>query len=145
MMSTSARHRSPRSRLTRVLAGEAPPVPLEQHDSLVNQYAAMSHAFQPRLVDSVLRLLDVLIAGIAALITAPLALAIAVVLKLSSPRAPVLYRGWRVGRGGHLFQMLKFRTLAPDAEQRLGPYLGPELTQLTEAEVTRFGRLLRAS
>ncbi len=66
-------------------------------------------------------------------------------LKLTSPRGPVLYRGWRVGRGGHLFQMLKFRTLAPDAEQRLGPFLGPELTQLTQNEVTRFGRLLRAS
>ncbi len=67
------------------------------------------------------------------------------VLKLSSPRSPVLYRGWRVGRGGHLFQMLKFRTLAPDAEQRLGPYLGPELTQLTQHEVSRVGRPLRAS
>jgi lipopolysaccharide/colanic/teichoic acid biosynthesis glycosyltransferase len=41
--------------------------------------------------------------------------------------------------------MLKFRTLAPDAEQRLGPYLGPELTQLTRDEVTRMGRILRAS
>jgi lipopolysaccharide/colanic/teichoic acid biosynthesis glycosyltransferase len=72
-------------------------------------------------------------------------LAIAVAVKLSSPRAPVLYRGWRVGRGGHLFQMLKFRTLAPDAEHRLGPYLGLELTQLTQLELSRVGRPLRAS
>ena len=86
-----------------------------------------------------------LIAGVAAVLTAPLSLAIAATVKLSSPRSPVLYRGWRVGRGGHLFQMLKFRTLAPDAEERLGPYLGPELTQLTELEVSRLGRLLRAS
>ena len=35
--------------------------------------------------------------------------------------------------------------MAPDAEQRLGPYLGPELTHLTQQEVTRLGRLLRAS
>jgi lipopolysaccharide/colanic/teichoic acid biosynthesis glycosyltransferase len=41
--------------------------------------------------------------------------------------------------------MLKFRTLAPDAEERLGPFLGPELTHLTQNEVTRLGRLLRAS
>jgi lipopolysaccharide/colanic/teichoic acid biosynthesis glycosyltransferase len=105
----------------------------------------MAHAFEPRPVDHVLRLLDAAIAGAAAVATAPLAAAIAVVLKLTSPRGPVLYRGWRVGRGGHLFQMLKFRTLAPDAETRLGPFLGPELTQLTENEVTAFGRLLRAS
>ena len=146
MMGTKAKHPANRgSRLSRVLAGETPPAPAGQHDSLVEQYAAMSHAFQPRLIDAVLRGLDVAIAGSVALLTAPLSLAIAVVLKLSSPRGPVLYRGWRVGRGGHLFQMLKFRTLAPDAEQRLGPYLGPELTALTENEVTRLGRVLRAS
>jgi lipopolysaccharide/colanic/teichoic acid biosynthesis glycosyltransferase len=118
---------------------------LEHHDALVEQYAAMAHAFERRPVDHVLRALDVVIAGSAALISAPLSLLIAVLLKLTSPRGPVLYRGWRVGRGGHLFQMLKFRTLAPDAEARLGPFLGPELTQLTQNEVTPFGRLLRAS
>jgi lipopolysaccharide/colanic/teichoic acid biosynthesis glycosyltransferase len=105
----------------------------------------MAHAFEPRPVDAALRVLDVAIAGTAAVLTAPLSLAIAVVLKLTSPRGPVLYRGWRVGRGGHLFEMLKFRTLAPDAEQRLGPFLGPELTQLTQNEVTPFGRVLRGS
>jgi lipopolysaccharide/colanic/teichoic acid biosynthesis glycosyltransferase len=41
--------------------------------------------------------------------------------------------------------MLKFRTLVPDAEERLGPYLGTELTQLTQLELSRLGRPLRAS
>jgi lipopolysaccharide/colanic/teichoic acid biosynthesis glycosyltransferase len=116
-----------------VIAGERPPEPLEHHNSLVEQYAATAHVFQPRPVDHLLRFLDVVIAGAAIVVASPLMLAIALALKLSSPRAPVLYRGWRVGRGGHLFQMLKFRTLAPDAEQRLGPYLGLELTQLTSS------------
>jgi lipopolysaccharide/colanic/teichoic acid biosynthesis glycosyltransferase len=88
---------------------------------------------------------DVVIGGAAMILSAPLALAIALVLKLSSPRGPVLYRGWRVGRGGHVFRMLKFRTLSVDAEQRLGPYLGTQLTQLTASEVTWVGRWLRAS
>ncbi len=145
MMGTKPTRATGGGRLSRVLAGETPSAPPAQYGSLVEQYAAMSHVFQPRLVDSLLRGLDVMIAGSVALVTAPLSLAIAVLLKLSSPTAPVLYRGWRVGRGGHLFQMLKFRTLAPDAEQRLGPYLGPELTALTETEVTRTGRILRAS
>ena len=39
--------------------------------------------------------------------------------------------------------MFKFRTLTPDAEARLGPYLGDELTRRTEDEVTRVGRVLR--
>jgi lipopolysaccharide/colanic/teichoic acid biosynthesis glycosyltransferase len=105
----------------------------------------MAHAFAPRSVDRVLRGLDVVIAATAAVITSPVSLLIAIVLKLGAPNAPVLYRGWRVGRGGHLFEMFKFRTLAPDAEQRLGPYLGIELTTLTTNEVTRVGRLLRSS
>ena len=128
-------------------AGRATPAPSmpERHDTLVEQYAAMAHAFEPRAVDHLLRVLDILIASAAAVASAPLSLLIAIVLKLTSPRGPVLYRGWRVGRGGHLFQMLKFRTLAPDAEQRLGPYLGPQLTELTQTEVTRFGRVLRGS
>ncbi len=133
------------ARLEQVITGETPPAPLEHHNSLVEQYAAMAHVFQPRPVDHVLRFLDVLIASVAMVIAAPLMLAVAVALKLSSPRAPVLYHGWRVGRGGHLFQMLKFRTLAPDAEARLGPYLGLELTQLTQLELSRLGRPLRAS
>jgi lipopolysaccharide/colanic/teichoic acid biosynthesis glycosyltransferase len=134
-----------KTRLGRVITGQTPPVPLEHHDSLVEQYAAMAHVFQPRPVDHLLRLLDIVIAGLAGLLTAPVWLLIALAVKLTSPRAPVLYRGWRVGRGGHLFQMLKLRTLAPDAEQRLGPYLGPELTQLTRHEVTWIGKPLRAS
>jgi lipopolysaccharide/colanic/teichoic acid biosynthesis glycosyltransferase len=145
MMSARARSTTPSTRLARVIEGDAPPAPLAHHEVLVEQYAAMSHAFQPRLVDHALRLLDIVIAGCAALICAPIALLVAVAVKVSSPRGPVLYRGWRVGRGGHLFQMLKFRTLAPDAEQRLGPFLGPELTLLTEQEVSRLGRFLRAS
>jgi lipopolysaccharide/colanic/teichoic acid biosynthesis glycosyltransferase len=121
---------------------QAPP---EDHDSLVEQYARMAHVLEPRAVDHVLRGLDVAIAGATAIVTSPVLLLVTALLKLSSPRSPVLYRGWRVGQGGHLFQILKFRTLAPDAEQRLGPYLGPQLTQMTENEVTRLGRLLRAS
>jgi lipopolysaccharide/colanic/teichoic acid biosynthesis glycosyltransferase len=144
-MSTSAKRKAAVGRLSRVIARQAPPAPLEHHDWLVERYATMAHTFQPRPVDHVLRLLDITIAGTCAIAAAPFCLVVALVLKLTAPRSPVLYQGWRVGRGGELFQMLKFRTLAIDAEQRLGPYLGPELTKLTENEVSRVGRVLRAS
>ena len=55
----------------------------------------------------------------------------ALAIFLTSGR-PVFYRGARVGRAGHLFWMYKFRTLKPDAEDRLGPYYGAELTRRTE-------------
>jgi lipopolysaccharide/colanic/teichoic acid biosynthesis glycosyltransferase len=136
--------RVPPGGLRRRPGSETVPPPLE-HDSLVEQYAATAHEFELRPVDHILRGFDIAIGCAAAVLMAPVAFLIAVALKLSSPRCPVLYRGWRVGQGGHLFQMLKFRTLNVDAEQRLGPYLGPQLTELTAGEVTRIGRVLRAS
>jgi len=94
-------------------------------------------------VDPVLRALDVLISGATLLLLLPLLLLTAAAIAVSSGR-PVFYRGARVGQAGALFEMYKFRTLKPDAEQRLGPYLGEELSRRTEDEVTRIGRALRA-
>ncbi len=72
----------------------------------------------------------------------PLLALVAAAIALTSGR-PVLYRGARVGRAGKLFWMYKFRTLKPDAETRLGPHYGEELTRRTEEEQTRIGGALR--
>jgi lipopolysaccharide/colanic/teichoic acid biosynthesis glycosyltransferase len=93
-------------------------------------------------VDPVLRSLDILISAAILLVLSPLLALTALAIAVSSGR-PLFYRGARVGRAGGLFQMYKFRTLKPDAEDRLGPYLGEELSRRTEDEVTRVGRLLR--
>jgi lipopolysaccharide/colanic/teichoic acid biosynthesis glycosyltransferase len=98
---------------------------------------------RPRGVDLRLRALDLTLAGGALVVLSPLLGVIATVIRVTSGR-PVLYRGQRVGRHGVIFTMYKFRTLAPDSEARLGPFYGPELTRLTETEVTRVGRVLRA-
>jgi lipopolysaccharide/colanic/teichoic acid biosynthesis glycosyltransferase len=91
----------------------------------------------------VLRGLDILISTAILVVLAPLLALTTVAIALDSGR-PILYRGARVGRAGRLFWMYKFRTLRPDAESRLGPYLGEELSRRTEEEVTRIGRALRA-
>ena len=69
---------------------------------------------------------------------------IALIVLATSGR-PVFYRGLRVGRGGRVFTMLKFRTLRSDAETRLGPYLGEELVRRTEGEFTSIGKWLKAT
>lgn len=112
-------------------------------ESLVERYARMAHTFERRPADAALRVLDVVLAVLALIVLViPIAL-IALALRLAG--GPALYRGRRVGRAGTIFTMYKFRTLRPNAEERLGPFLGPELTRLTELEQTRLGRLLRAS
>ena len=119
----------------------APP-PLE--DTLVSGYTRLASQAEHRGIDFELRLLDVFFATIFGILLAPVGLLIAFVMLVTSGR-PILYRGERVGRRGHFFQMLKFRTLRPGAEDRIGQYLGDELVQRTGAELTRMGRWLKAS
>ena len=82
-------------------------------------------------------------------ILAPLFLLIALLIKVTSPDGPVIFRQTRIGHNRRRFQMLKFRTMVPDAEQ-----LQTELEELNEAQgpvfkikndprVFPFGRLLR--
>jgi lipopolysaccharide/colanic/teichoic acid biosynthesis glycosyltransferase len=123
---------------------EAALQPPETRGTLAERYAQMAHEYEGRPVDGVLRALDVAIAGGALVAGSPLIAAIAAAVRATSG-TPVLYRGRRVGRAGVVYTMYKFRTLRPDAEQRLGPYLGPTLSRMTEDEVTGIGRVLRAS
>jgi len=116
-----------------------------QAESLAQRYARLAQeAPGRRLVDLALRTLDVVLAGIFLLVLLPVTVLIALAVLATSGR-PLLYRGERVGRGGRVFRMLKFRTLRVDAETRLGPYYGQELTRRTETELTRLGRWLRVA
>jgi lipopolysaccharide/colanic/teichoic acid biosynthesis glycosyltransferase len=117
---------------------------LAPSDSFVLRFSELTEASSPRLRDVVLRGLDLLLATLFLLLSLPLAVVIALVL-LATTGTPLLYRGERVGRGGRVFEMLKFRTLRRDAEERLGPHLGPELVRRTHEETTVIGGRLRAT
>jgi lipopolysaccharide/colanic/teichoic acid biosynthesis glycosyltransferase len=113
-------------------------------DTLVTGYTSLARAAPRRRIDLELRALDLLLATVLGLLLLPVAALIGLAVLASGGR-PILYRGERVGRHGHFFTMIKFRTLRPDAESRIGPYLGTELVQKTEAEYTPIGRWLKAS
>jgi lipopolysaccharide/colanic/teichoic acid biosynthesis glycosyltransferase len=83
------------------------------------------------------RAFDLLVAGLALLLLAPLMLGIAVLVKLDSP-GPVFFRQQRVGRHEVPFRMHKFRSMVADA-----PLHGPALTVGADARITRAGRWLR--
>ena len=113
-------------------------------DSFVERFSVLVRGSPKRRVDLELRVLDVALSGFLLLLASPLLLLIGAALLLTSGR-PLFYRGQRVGRDGRIFEMLKFRTLRRGAEERLGPFLGPELVERTRAETTRLGRRLRAT
>jgi lipopolysaccharide/colanic/teichoic acid biosynthesis glycosyltransferase len=116
-----------------------------QSETLAQRYARLAaEAPDRRGVDGALRTLDILFSGAFLLVSLPLSVPIGLLLLATSGR-PLFYRGERVGVHGAVFTMLKFRTLKPDAEQRLGPYLGDALVARTRAEYTGIGRWLRAT
>jgi lipopolysaccharide/colanic/teichoic acid biosynthesis glycosyltransferase len=83
------------------------------------------------------RLFDWLASGMGLLLLSPVLLALALWIKLDSP-GPVFFRQERVGQGGRLFRIHKFRTMVTDAEQ-----LGLQITVGADARVTRVGQWLR--
>jgi exopolysaccharide biosynthesis polyprenyl glycosylphosphotransferase len=62
------------------------------------------------------RAFDVLVSALGLVLLSPLFAGIALAVALSSP-GPVLYRSRRVGEGGRIFEMLKFRTMYKDADK----------------------------
>lgn len=83
------------------------------------------------------RLLDIVVAFLALLLLSPLMGVLAIWIRLDSP-GPALFRQARVGRGGRIFQMHKFRTMTVDAPTR-----GLPLTVGDDPRITRSGRWLR--
>jgi lipopolysaccharide/colanic/teichoic acid biosynthesis glycosyltransferase len=113
-------------------------------DTLVRGYRELALETPARPRDTVLRVFDVVLSSLFLLFSLPISILIALLVLVTS-WTPILYRGERVGRGGRVFTMYKFRTLRRGAETRLGPYLGEELVQRTQAEFTRVGRWLKAT
>ena len=84
------------------------------------------------------RPLDLALAGVLLVVTAPLMALAAFAIKLES-RGPVFYRQRRVGKDGRPFELLKLRTMVPGAES-----LGAGIYVLEgDPRITRVGRLLR--
>jgi len=83
------------------------------------------------------RAMDIKLSFLGLLALWPLLLILALLVKLSSS-GTVFYRGLRVGRQGRTFKMLKFRTMAADAETQ-----GLPLTVGGDSRITGLGRFLR--
>ena len=86
------------------------------------------------------RLLDVALAGTGLIVSLPLWLIIAGLIKLED-RGALFFSQERVGQDGHHFHAFKFRSMVPDAERVSGPVQSGE----NDPRVTRIGRLLRAT
>ncbi len=80
---------------------------------------------------------DIVVSALALIVLSPLLAAIAVAVRRDSP-GPVIYSQERVGYQKRKFNILKFRTMAVDAEST-----GPALSTPDDPRITRVGRVLR--
>ena len=86
------------------------------------------------------RVLDIALAVIGLMIAAIPMLIIALLIKIDSP-GPVLFKQERIGLGGKVFRILKFRSMRVNSEHTgSGVYSGKGDTR-----VTKVGRILRAT
>jgi exopolysaccharide biosynthesis polyprenyl glycosylphosphotransferase len=102
--------------------------------------AGLALASPPRARDeAVRRCRDIVGSVLLLMVTLPLLLIIACLIKADS-LGPVLYRQHRVGLHGQLFTLLKFRSMRADAESG-----GPQWAAERDPRVTRIGRFIRAA
>ena len=83
------------------------------------------------------RMLDLLCAAFGLILLSPLFTLCALLARLQSP-GPAIYRAKRVGRGGRIFEMYKFRTMIMDGE-----LVGKSLTTYEDVRITKLGHFLR--
>ena len=91
-----------------------------------------------RLYEVRKRWLDVIFAAVLGVPSVLVYLPIALGIKLTDG-GPVLYRQKRVGKDGKVFEVIKFRTMVPNAEKRRARW-----AKKNDHRVTKFGRFLRS-
>lgn len=86
------------------------------------------------------RAFDLALSGVGLIVSLPVWALIALAIAIDDG-GPVFYAQERVGRGGRLFRVRKFRSMVPDAEATGGP----RQATADDPRTTRVGRWLRAT
>lgn len=108
-------------------------------DSLRPSTLVFSEGFKrPFWIRPLKRLLDILFTSIGLVISLPLSLIVAILIKLES-KGPIFYIQERIGENGKVFRLIKFRSMKADAEAQTGPVWAEE----KDPRTTKVGAILR--
>jgi lipopolysaccharide/colanic/teichoic acid biosynthesis glycosyltransferase len=95
------------------------------------------------------RFMDLFLVVITFPLWLPLNLIIAIIIQVTSPGAPVVFKQLRTGKGGSRFYMYKFRTMVPNAEELKSKYAHlnelqwPDFKITNDPRITPVGKFLR--
>ena len=123
------------SRLIEVMTGK---IALSQTEANLGTILPLFRGSSHRLYLIVKRVLDVTVSSVGFLITLLLVPLLALLNPVLNP-GPLFYAQDRVGRGGKVFRLFKFRSMVPEAESESGAMFA----QAGDQRVTLLGRFLR--
>ncbi|MGX7092124.1 sugar transferase [Hutsoniella sourekii] len=86
------------------------------------------------------RLIDLAVALVLLVVTAPIMLVTAILIKVDSP-GPIFYRQERITKDQQTFDILKFRSMSESAEAESGPVLAKS----NDSRITRVGKFIRST
>ena len=95
------------------------------------------------------RIMDLLLVVVTIPLWLPLNGIVALMIRITSPGAPVMFKQLRTGKGGHRFYMYKFRTMVPNAEElkpqyaHLNELQWPDFKITNDPRITPVGKFLR--
>lgn len=97
------------------------------------------------------RVMDLTLVVLSMPLWVPALAMIGLIIRITSPGAPVIFKQLRTGKGGSRFSMYKFRTMVPNAEELKSKYMHlnelqwPDFKITNDPRITRIGRFLRKS
>lgn len=95
------------------------------------------------------RIQDILISLIGIILLSPVLIIIAIIVFIECPKASPIFVQERVGKNGKHFKFYKFRSMVPDAEDRLNDLLdqnemqGHAFKMKNDPRITKVGKILR--
>lgn len=104
---------------------------------------------QKKGYEVVKRLIDILISLIGIVLSSPIMLIVALMIKLEDPKGPIIFSQVRHGQYPNTFKIYKFRSMYVDAEQRLkelqhlNEQTGPVFKIKNDPRITKVGKFIR--
>jgi len=115
----------------------------------INKFSPEDRLLAGRSYRIAKRIMDVTIILLALPVWGPLVLVVSLLIKITSPGAPAIFTQARTGMGGKRFQMYKFRSMVPNAEElkqqyaHLNELQWPDFKISNDPRITPLGRILR--
>jgi lipopolysaccharide/colanic/teichoic acid biosynthesis glycosyltransferase len=115
----------------------------------INQFDPQRRILTGRSYKFAKRVMDLSLVLLSAPFWLPLLGVIALIIRVTSPGAPVMFKQLRTGKGGRRFDMYKFRTMVPNAEELKSKYAHlnelqwPDFKITNDPRITPIGKFLR--